>query len=367
MAKKINFKNFFKFLWNAVKFVALIILALLLLIAVMIWGGLDWFLRWNPICFVLWSIFAPRRMAKAFANKGELPSGANMAEIIFALWPMFRREFCAWHVHLLPMCLKKWFILEDTKWFSEKAQIEGYRAFRTPLAFDADEANAKEIMKNMSKEARDLFYNWATPKEKVALLQYRRSWSLEDIDVLLSELAKGPLDEFFRNTPSQAVINKLIAACGYGNQLAADYLGNAVWRDGMSPETLQKVMGMNNEKVRDQLLKLNAVRGQVQLVEDIREAKTMDEWRNFLQETPELSASAEREMSVEMMEVFYETGHHLHGDNVLDFVSGKYSSRPYEANQYRKLIFKNEELSELVLTYIKADADIYRLYLQVKK
>ena len=78
-----------------------------------------------------------------------------------------------------------------------------------------------------------------------------------------------------------------------------------------------------------------------------------------------LFAESEKEMSVSMMELFYKSEHHLHEENVLYFLSGVGGSAS-TIEAYRKFVLTNEDLKQPALDYIKSNAEVYRLYLQIK-
>ena len=345
-------------------------LVLISIIAI-IWGVIKWLLFWNPICFFVWANMAPRKMAQIlYAPIPKPDEGAKYKDFkeIFAMIKVVRNYLCGWQRHLLPMKSKRWFVLEKQESFKCAVRIEAYRSFM----FDGMKPEADDLLSKMSEDTRKFFEeeSYATTKERKALLAIKENYTQDDVWFMLANKVNCDLiDRIYRkNTPSQEYVDILLRACKSSyNEFCEDLLMKCIWRDGVSAKTILGINQIGYADIRDKLMRLATIRGEVQLVKMLASwgSAGKQEWSKFLSDMPELFAESEKEMSVSMMELFYKSEHHLHEENVLYFLSGVGGSAS-TIEAYRKLVLTNEDLKQPALDYIKSNAEVYRLYLQLK-
>jgi hypothetical protein len=352
-----NFKRFVKrvgnFGWSAIKMVGFIIWALILMSASIARGLVSWVLIWNPISFVIWGCIAPKAMAEALYRWGSWDD--TFTSVTWNLWPALRECICAWHVFELPMSAKKHFIAEDPKRFSVAAKVKAYEEFMKDNVKKAHELMNHEACQDL----RDYLYSNGSYRDKLDVLQFGKLQSItwEDVKSLL--LAGKQVDNYFKNTPSQEGVDMLVDLVET-NDTALCLLKRVIYRDGMSPETLKKVMQIKNVEIRQSLVKLGEIRGQIQLVKSLIDKP--EEWKLFMQKTDELFKEAEVYMTLGMLKVFYQTKHHLHEENLLEMIK----ENPFREgdDEYRELIFKNEQMTQTELNYIKSNPKVYMQYIK---
>lgn len=331
------------------------------------WAILDWVIRWNPISFVFWSLIAPEKMAKVLYNLEEPAVTAKLyvLKMGFALTRGLRNKLCKWHCCFLPLKAKRWFVLQNPKDFADDVQIAAYRSF----VLKPDKA--REILQNMPESTRLIFEKIAGPYETVELILLKKDPNKDDIAFLLrNQVECSVLEEIYeKNTPSQQMVNLLIQTLYKAhNDMCGGYLVKHASRDGLSATTLAMVGCISYATVRDKILKANQERGEVQLVKELKQSGSagMQAWKKFLETNEELVADAEKEMSVEMMDLFYQTGHKLSDRNALYFLEGVGG---YDAmiRKYRRLVMLNEKLSAEAMAYIKSNVAVYRQYLELQE
>ncbi|MBP5216132.1 MAG: hypothetical protein J6039_06245 [Alphaproteobacteria bacterium] len=345
-------------------------LVLISIIAI-IWGVIKWLLFWNPICFFVWANIAPRKMAQIlYAPIPKPDEGAKYKDFkeIFAMIKVVRNYLCGWQRHLLPMKSKRWFVLEKPESFKCAVRIKAFRSFFE----NGMKPEAKELLSKVSEKTLAAFLERYYPSfdEKKIIIPLKKELTAEDIRFLLTaQVNCSAVEEtYMKNTPSQRFMNILLDVFkGSYNLFCENLIIKCLWRDGMSTETLNRVLCIEHQGVKDKLLKVVRIRGEVQLVKMLASwgSAGKQEWSKFLSDMPELFAESEKEMSVSMMELFYKSEHHLHEENVLYFLSGVGGSAS-TIEAYRKFVLTNEDLKQPALDYIKSNAEVYRLYLQIK-
>ena len=145
------FTDFFSRVWNTLSdfFVAVFVFIFI----------------YNPVAFLLWSIFAPKKAAKA-ATSGQFRRMEAMVK------PMH---------YLYPLGMKKWFVKEYGLWnYSEELQRKTFFAFR-------ERGNVEEmthLFQTMSKESYNLALFGATSVDEEAALLADITLSAEDLKLL---------------------------------------------------------------------------------------------------------------------------------------------------------------------------------------
>lgn len=145
------FTDFFSRVWNTLSdfFVAVFVFIFI----------------YNPVAFLLWSIFAPKKAAKA-ATSGQFRRMEAMVK------PMH---------YLYPLGMKKWFVKEYGLWnYSEELQRKTFFAFR-------ERGNVEEmthLFQTMSKECYNLALFGATSVDEEAALLADITLSAEDLKLL---------------------------------------------------------------------------------------------------------------------------------------------------------------------------------------
>ena len=120
---------------------------------------------YNPVAFLLWSIFAPKKAARA-ATSGQFRRMEAMVK------PMH---------YLYPLGMKKWFVKEYGLWnYSEELQRKVFFAFR-------ERGNVEEmthLFQTMSKECYNVALFGATSVDEEAALLADITLSAEDLKLL---------------------------------------------------------------------------------------------------------------------------------------------------------------------------------------
>lgn len=185
------FKNFISRAWNAL---CDFIIAVFMFIFV-----------YNPVCFLLWSIFAPRIAANA-ATLHEFHRMEKMVKPIHYLYPLW---------------IKKWFIKRyGLRNYSQNLQRKTFRAFQKK---NASVACLADLFQTMSNETRSsvLYQSSATVQDAVLL---------SEVSLTAQDLQKLTLDRVLKYTKTNTLpVDYLI-------HLYAKYQVDAIERDSHKKE-----------------------------------------------------------------------------------------------------------------------------------
>lgn len=338
------------------------------LIIGIVWAVVDYALVWNPISFFIFACLFPQGMAEAF----DRCKGRGFGPISLDFWPMLRQSICRWQIKWLPEAKKCWFVYRHQEEYSFDEQIDAYKEFAclSPM-------RAQTMLEKMSSDCRNYFCEHrASIFDKCKIIALKETFTAGDVkfilevgslDGLCNDIVNNIMHKMYgTKTPAQAFINLLIK-CAAHNSLAADYLIVTTKRDGLTPESVENLMSMDDPALRDKVFDINARHGQVLLAHSCMSSVNYEDWQNFLKtKDVEIYSETETEMSVKMMELFYAAGYKLHPENILAFMAGKNAGSTDIANRYRRIIMANEPtLPPAVMEYIRGNASVYKLYLQV--
>ena len=352
----------------------------------------------SPVWFPI-RIWWDNKKAAEIINVPQEPDTRNFFEELcdgmglpFQNWcnTVLLRKLWSPVVDHLPMKYRDWFIFTGQKAFSEypvATQLEYWNyehdeLVRTKLICDGIKENG--VVHRLSGEA--LMTLWATDSDVRRLwIEGGKQASQKQFNELISEHPKWLEEHLLGQTPSNTVWSWLIDSAENGDLYALELVKRLVEQAMPKPSILVMIFSCKSnvsravaeiiDKKADKratilnvVSRFPAVKSEIEdseLEKNRREAgeKEVKRWENFCKVKDKIDVGAQDRMSPWQYFIFAETGHHL---NLFVLQKALYNLK------YRgwvEKLMKNEwdkMEDSLILPLIKADNDLYNLYLELK-
>lgn len=335
----INFKRIMRKVWNVIRWIFKVILAIFLLV-------LTFVLFWNPISFLFWALVAPNLATQILYDDN------------FEVLDEVIKVLNAWIVSLLPWYSKRRFIEADLlRNFSGKVQFKYFRK----------ENHTADCLKQMDDEGVKYTWNHGSYEERGMIAEVPLKLTDDQFKWLLkqgfNDAARTYLGTY---TPTNGNYKALLKAIVEGNEKAVDTFLAAVVRYGISSSRLTSVL--DSAEYTDALktsLKDAVWRfGQKSLVQRYQDSCYRCEFSDFCQQNKTICEEAQSRMALWQYEIYHKTGHELSPAVVVSILKGG-------DRAWAKQIFSFEPNfgieSETTQAIVNANPELLRILIAVRQ
>ena len=411
MAKKISKRkilsavcSFLEFMGKVIKWMSIGCGAIAFLFIILpLWWMLDILLvLTSPVWYSILIWWSPKKASEVI-NVREKPDNSNAFEEFCSLVGLSFQNWCntvvmckLWTpvVNKLPMRYRYWFIsygkkpLEDYPVDIQLAywnHTKSWNDFVTPVEILTSAVeNCNNVRHYLSDEVIEIL--WKKDAEARHLwVEGGREIDQEQLNELLKENSSWLKEWVLTHTPSMNKWNLLIEAAEEGSEYALELIKELVEQAIPKPEVLYKIFAKEttvsktvaeiiDKKADKRATEINqtgrfgAVTSEWEedrLEKTIQEAgeKEVQRWTNFCKVKKEIDAEAEAKMCAWQYFIFAETGHHL----TLPALQRQLYSLEYKSWVKKLMEHEWDNIEHpLILPVIKADADLYKVYIELK-
>lgn len=328
------FTDFFSRVWNTLSdfFVAVFVFIFI----------------YNPVAFLLWSIFAPKKAAKA-ATSGQFRRMEAMVK------PMH---------YLYPLGMKKWFVKEYGLWnYSEELQRKTFFAFR-------ERGNVEEmthLFQTMSKECYNLALFGATSVDEEAALLADITLSAEDLKLLDLSVVRKYAEK--HTLPAEYLIlvfkeyhisadERNLSKQDRWNYLSKILLFH-VERHGTTKEFIDFLSNQNDEAFKEAFKKSLKAFSERQVVNNMNNhGLNIMEFTTYIKDNPVLEPQTQKLLEPWQLEIFLKF--YQPADEAVCYLLNKGDL------QIANILFKNKDVqfSETAQLLIKSNSRLVMSYIQ---
>ena len=303
---------------------------------------------YNPVAFLLWSIFAPKKAAKA-ATLGQFRWMEAMVK------PMH---------YLYPLGMKKWFVKEYGLWnYSEELQRKVFFAFR-------ERGNVEEmthLFQTMSKECYNVALFGATSVDQEAALLADITLTTEDLKLLDLSVVRKYAEKHTLPAEYLILVFKEYHISADERNLSKqdrwDYLSKIllfhVERHGTTKEFIDFLSNQNDEAFKEAFKKSLKAFSERQVVNNMNNhGLNIMEFTTYIKDNPVMEPQTQKLLEPWQLEIFLKF--YQPADEAVCYLLNKGDL------QIANILFKNKDVqfSETAQLLIKSNSRLVMSYIQ---